>query len=104
MDFEQFSQSIENLLQSLGVSMTTEELLVCLGVGAVAGWIASQVVGGKGGIFRYLTAGIIGSFLGPAILSFLGLSLPELGMSFVNEVIMATVGAIAVVLVARVVG
>ncbi|MEL7452851.1 MAG: GlsB/YeaQ/YmgE family stress response membrane protein, partial [Pseudomonadota bacterium] len=70
----------------------------------LAGWLASQIVGGKGGIIRYLVAGILGSFLGPVVLEFAGFSLPEFGMPFAADVAEATVGATVIVLVARILG
>lgn len=104
MDLEQFWASIQSALDSLGLEISNEQLMVCAGIGVAAGWIASQIVGGKGGIFRYLIAGVIGSFLGPVILDFTGLELPVLGLAIVNQIMVATVGAVAVVLVARIVG
>lgn len=84
--------------------MTNEQLLFCSGIGVIAGWLASQIVGGKGGLFRYLVAGILGSFLGPLIISFTGFELPDFGIAYANEVLVATVGAVAVVVVARILG
>lgn len=104
MNFEQIGASVQNLLQSIGVDMTNEQLLFCSGIGIIAGWLASQIVGGKGGLFRYLVAGILGSFLGPLIISFTGFELPYFGVAYVNEVLVATVGAVAVVVVARILG
>ena len=77
---------------------------MCSGIGIVAGWLASQIVGGKGGIIRYLVAGILGSFLGPLIVSFTGFEIPDFGIPYASEVLVATVGATAIVVVARVLG
>lgn len=104
MDFEKFGESVQSIVESLGLNITNEQLLVCSGIGIVAGWLASQIVGGKGGIIRYLLAGILGSFLGPIILSFMSFELPSFGIAYVNEVIVATVGATAIVVVARILG
>lgn len=104
MDFEQIGASVQNLVQALGLNISNEQLLFCSGIGVVAGWLASQIVGGKGGIFRYLVAGVIGSFLGPLILSFTGFQLPYFGIPYANEVMVATVGAVVVVMVARILG
>ncbi len=104
MDLEQFWAAMQSALDSFGIEMTTGELLACAGVGAAAGWIASQVVGGKGGIFRYVIAGVLGSFLGPVILDLTGLVLPTLGMPIVNDIMIATVGAVVIVLAARIIG
>jgi uncharacterized membrane protein YeaQ/YmgE (transglycosylase-associated protein family) len=104
MDLEQFWAAIQSALDSLGIEMTSSELMVCLGIGAAAGWIASQVVGGKGGIFRYVIAGILGSFLGPVLLDLTGIVLPTFGMQVINDILVATVGAVAIVLAARIIG
>lgn len=104
MDFEQFGQGFQDFLQSMGIYVTNQQILVSLVIGGIAGWIASQVVGGKRGLWRYVIAGILGSFLGPVIIGYIGVSIPVLGFTFVNEVIAATVGAIVIVLGARVLG
>ena len=104
MDFEQIGTTVQELVHALGLNITNQQLLFCSGIGIVAGWLASQIVGGKGGIIRYLLAGIIGSFLGPVILSFTGIELPFFGIEYVNEIMVATLGAVAVVVVARILG
>lgn len=104
MDFTKFGDSVQALIESLGLNISNQQLLVCSGIGIVAGWLASQIVGGKGGIVRYLVAGVLGSFLGPVILSFTGFVLPSFGIPYANEVLVATVGATAIVVVARVLG
>lgn len=104
MDFEAFQEGIQSILDSMGVEITQQELLVCTGIGIAAGWVASQIVGGRGGLFRYLIAGILGSFLGPFVLEFTGFSIPEFGMPIINDIAEATVGATVIVLVARIVG
>jgi len=104
MDFTKFGESVQALIESLGLDISNQQLMFCAGIGIAAGWLASQVVGGKGGIIRYLVAGVLGSFLGPIILSFTGIEIPDIGIAYVNDVLVATVGAIAVVVVARVLG
>ena len=79
--------------------MDVKSLIVMLIVGVVAGWLASFVVGG-GGLIRYLITGVIGSFAGSFIFKQLGISL-GIGNAFVQQVIVATIGAIVVVLLAR---
>ena len=104
MDFSKFGETVQELLQSLGLDIANEQLLVCTGIGVVAGWLASQIIGGKGGIIRYLVAGILGSFLGPVIVSFFGFTIPSIGIVFADEVILATIGATAIVVIARILG
>jgi uncharacterized membrane protein YeaQ/YmgE (transglycosylase-associated protein family) len=79
--------------------MNTQSLIIALVIGAVAGWLASFVMGG-GGIIRYLITGIIGSFVGSYLLSALKV---DLGISnpLVSQILTATIGAIAVVFLAR---
>ena len=80
--------------------MDARTLIIMLIVGVVAGWLASLLVGGGGGIFRYLIIGIIGSFAGGFLFKQLGISL-GIGNELVREIIVATIGAIIVVLLAR---
>ncbi len=104
MDLQQFWDGIVSAITGLNPGLTTRELLVCAGIGMLGGWLASQIVGGKGGIIRYLLAGILGSFLGPVILEFFQLSLPTLAFPIVNEILISTIGATVIVLVARILG
>ena len=45
------------------MSVGTTELLIFLGIGLVAGWLAGLVLGG-GGLLRNLIVGVIGALLG----------------------------------------
>lgn len=76
-------------------------LLIFLGIGLVAGWLASLVLGG-GGLLRNLIVGVIGAFVGGWLLSTLGVTIP-VGNALVSQIITATIGAIVVILVARVI-
>lgn len=76
-------------------------LLIFLGIGLLAGWLASLVLGG-GGLLRNLIVGVIGAFVGGWLLSVAGITLP-VGNALVSQIITATIGAIAVILVARVI-
>lgn len=104
MDFAEIGEAVQALVKSLGLDISNEQLLVCSGIGIAAGWLASQIIGGKGGIIRYLVAGVLGSFLGPVVISFTGIDLPSFGIAYVNDVLVATVGATLIVLVARILG
>ena len=81
----------------MNVDITT--LLIFLGIGLVAGWLASFVLGG-GGLVRNLIVGVIGAFVGGWLLSLAGISLP-VGNALVSQIITATLGAIVVLAVAR---
>ncbi len=73
-----------------------------VGIGAMAGWLASWLVGGSG-LIRYVITGLAGAFVGGTLLNWLGI---ELGIRspLVSRVVTATIGAVVVVLLARVVG
>lgn len=69
-------------------------------IGIIAGWLASMVVGG-GGLIRYLLTGLAGAFVGGFLARQLNISL-NTGSSLIDELIVATIGAIIVVLIARI--
>lgn len=81
--------------------MDTRSLLIFLAIGVVAGFLASFIVGG-GGLVRYLITGVIGAFVGGYLFQVLGINI---GASpLVSQIITSTVGAIVVVLLARMIG
>ena len=83
------------------MSVGMQELLIFLGIGLVAGWLAGLILGG-GGLLRNLLVGVIGAFVGGWLLSALNISLP-IGNVLVSQIITATIGAIVVIAVARVI-
>jgi uncharacterized membrane protein YeaQ/YmgE (transglycosylase-associated protein family) len=82
-------------------SIDLTALLIFLGIGLVAGWIASLILGG-GGLLRNLVVGVIGAFVGGWLLSIANISLP-VGNALLAQVLQATIGAIVVIVVARVI-
>ena len=81
--------------------MSGESLLIILVVGLVAGWLAGQIVQGTGfGIVGDLLIGIAGAFIGSWLLPQLGL---YLGSGIISAVINATIGALLLLLVIRLV-
>jgi len=76
-------------------------LLATLAIGLVAGWLASLVVGG-GGLLKYIVWGLLGSVVGGFLLPALGVSI-NLGAPLVNQIVVSAIGAIVLVVVARVV-
>lgn len=73
--------------------MTLESIIVILIVGAVAGWLAGQIVKGHGfGLVGNIVVGIVGAFLAGWLLPTLGLSLGLPGI--VGSIIYAAIGAI----------
>jgi uncharacterized membrane protein YeaQ/YmgE (transglycosylase-associated protein family) len=81
--------------------MDMRSLVIAIVIGLVAGWLASIVVGG-GGLIRYIITGLIGSFVGSYLLGALGINL-GIGNPLVSQIITAAIGAIVVVLLARLV-
>lgn len=78
-----------------------QELLIFLAIGLVAGWLAGLLLGG-GGLLRNLIVGVIGAFVGGWLLSVANISLP-VGHPLASQIITATIGAIVVLAVARVI-
>ncbi len=87
--------------ESLPMPTDTTALPIFLGIGLVAGWLASLVLGG-GGLLRNLVVGVIGAFVGGWLLSAANIALP-IGNALLSQVITATIGAIVVIVVARVI-
>ena len=81
--------------------MSNENLLVILVVGLVAGWLAGKIVRGAGfGIIGDLLIGIVGAFIGDCLLPRIGI---HLGIGIVAAIINATIGAVLLLLVVRLV-
>ena len=80
---------------------TIRHVVVFLVIGGVAGWLASFVVGGSNsGLLTYLISGVVGSFVGGYLLSALKVSLP-IKNTWLSQIVTATIGAIIVVLLAK---
>jgi uncharacterized membrane protein YeaQ/YmgE (transglycosylase-associated protein family) len=77
--------------------------------GLIAGWLAGLLLGG-GGLIRNLVVGLIGSFVGGALVRFGLLKLPESVILYTGKVpygeqiLISTIGALIVVILARVLG
>jgi len=73
--------------------------------GLVAGWIASTLLGGRGGIIRDIFVGIIGAFVGGALVQAGLLKLPSLAdWPWAHLVFVSTIGAVLVIVLARMIG
>ncbi|GAA0781087.1 GlsB/YeaQ/YmgE family stress response membrane protein [Roseibium denhamense] len=79
--------------------MDVKAILIWVAIGIIAGWLASIFVGG-GGLIRYLIIGLIGAFVGGFLFKLVGINI-NLGNQYVNEIVVAAIGAIVVVLLAR---
>ncbi len=82
----------------IGTLHTTNVLAILL-IGLVAGWLASLLVGG-GGLLRDLITGLVGAVVGAFILHAFGIVLP-FHDPLVSDIVMSTLGAVIVVVVAR---
>jgi uncharacterized membrane protein YeaQ/YmgE (transglycosylase-associated protein family) len=76
-------------------------ILIWVAIGLIAGWLASIVVGG-GGIIRNIITGLIGAVVGGFLVSYFNVPV-NLGYDFVNQVVIAAVGAVIVVCLAKVI-
>ena len=67
-------------------------------VGGIAGFIAEKVMNSSMGLIANIILGIIGAFIGGWLFSFLGFG-P--GAGWIGSIITATIGAIILIFVAR---
>ena len=74
-------------------------IVVFLVIGLISGWLASWIVGG-GGLLTYLISGVLGAFVGGYLFTALKISLPIRNV-WLSQIVTATVGAIIVLIVAR---
>jgi uncharacterized membrane protein YeaQ/YmgE (transglycosylase-associated protein family) len=81
------------------MSDQARDLIVFAIIGIIAGFLASLVVGGSG-LVTYLITGIIGAFVGGYLLKALNIDL-HIGSPLVSQIITAAIGAIIVVILAR---
>jgi uncharacterized membrane protein YeaQ/YmgE (transglycosylase-associated protein family) len=77
--------------------------------GLIAGWLAGLLLGG-GGLIRNLLVGIIGAFVGGALVRYELLQLPASLTSITSaipygtQILISTIGAIIVIVIARFLG
>ena len=74
--------------------------LLFLVIGAIAGWLAGQFMKGRNafGLLGDIVVGIIGAFVGGYLFRAVGV---EIGGGFIGSIIVAFVGAIALLFVVR---
>jgi uncharacterized membrane protein YeaQ/YmgE (transglycosylase-associated protein family) len=80
----------------------TQSIVSWIVIGLIAGFLASVIVGGGGGLLGWLIAGLIGSVVGGFIAQQTKLRL-NLGNPFLEQVIISVSGAIVVLIVARII-
>ena len=74
-----------------------ESIIIMLIVGAIAGWLAGQIVRGFGfGLIWNIIIGVIGAFIGVWLLTKLGF-IPFAG--FGGSIVNATIGAVVLLLI-----
>ena len=77
--------------------MTVEAILIMLVVGAVAGWLAGQIVRGMGfGLIGNIIVGIVGALIAGWLLPRIGLSI---GGGMIAAIINATIGAVVLLVI-----
>jgi len=77
-----------------------QSLLVMAGIGIVAGFLASLIVGGGGGLIWYLVVGLVGAFVGGLLLGAFNLNF-GIDNPVASQVVTATIGAVVVIVLAR---
>jgi len=74
------------------------DIIIFLVIGAVAGWLAGQIMKGGGfGLVGDIVVGVIGSVIGGWLFSLLGIAAGGL----IGEIIAAVVGAIILIAIVR---
>ncbi len=78
--------------------MTVESLIIFLLIGAIAGWLAGQIMKGGGyGLVGDIIVGIIGAFIGGWLFGRLGIA----AGGIIGMIIAATVGSIILIALLR---
>ncbi|HVQ09782.1 MAG TPA: GlsB/YeaQ/YmgE family stress response membrane protein [Allosphingosinicella sp.] len=78
--------------------MTTEQILIFILVGAVAGFLAGTLVRGYGlGLVGNVVVGVLGAFIAGWLLPKIGVSF-SLGSTIVTAIAYATIGAVVLLL------
>lgn len=81
--------------------MGIESIIILIVIGAVAGWLAGQIVSGYGfGLIGNIAIGIVGAFIAGLILPRIGLTL---GGGWLAAIIHATIGAVILLALLKVV-
>lgn len=81
--------------------MELNALLIIILVGAIAGWLAGQIVKGYGfGLLGNIVVGIVGAFIAGLLFPRIGLNL---GTGIGGAIIYATIGAVILLFLLRLV-
>jgi uncharacterized membrane protein YeaQ/YmgE (transglycosylase-associated protein family) len=99
LGFARYLASLHSGSGKKGPSMGIEALIITLIIGAVAGWLAGQIVKGYGyGLIGNIIIGIVGAFVASLLLPSLGVSL---GGGILGAIISATIGAVILLFLIR---
>jgi uncharacterized membrane protein YeaQ/YmgE (transglycosylase-associated protein family) len=83
------------------MNMSAEALLIILLIGAIAGWLAGQIVRGTGfGLLGDIVIGIVGAFIASLLFPRLGI---QLGGGILAAIVAATLGAVILLIIMRLV-
>jgi uncharacterized membrane protein YeaQ/YmgE (transglycosylase-associated protein family) len=82
------------------MKMDTQALVVMVVIGIIAGWLASLILGGSGGLIRYAITGILGAFVGSFALNAAGINL-GIKNELVSQIATSAIGAVIVSLIAK---
>ena len=76
-------------------------IIIAIIVGAIAGWLGSKIVQGRGqGFLVNAVVGIVGALIASFVFPALGMGSGE-GSSFIGSILYATVGAVIVLVLLR---
>lgn len=78
-----------------GIGMIVRSLII----GALAGWLAGQIMKSEGSLLRNILLGFAGSFVGGIVFSVIGLR----SSGMIGEIIVSVVGACIVIFLAGVI-
>ncbi len=82
--------------------LSGESILVILLVGLIAGWLAGKIVQGTGfGLIGDIVIGIVGAFIASWLFPKLGIHIAT--SSLIREILYATLGAIILLVIVRLV-
>lgn len=78
--------------------MSATGLIVFVVIGAIAGWLAGQIMKGRGfGLPVNVLVGVVGAFIGGLLLGIIGFSATHL----LGQIISATIGAVVLLYLLR---
>jgi len=78
-------------------------IIVAIVIGAIAGWLAGQIVKGHGqGLLVNVVVGVVGALIASYLFPALGMGSGE-GTNFIGDVLYATIGAVVLLVLVRLV-